>query len=269
VGVPRGTVLGKSGDRTITRDGAVINGLSVSGSIIVQANNVTIRNSRITASGGFAIHEPNGYGGLTVKDSEVSGGDIYAGGGKGAMNTFARLYMHDCGECIQYDASITDSYFYVSGHKCHCEAIYDSDGTVNVQHTTFMNPHEQTADVFMDVGSPGQACDDHLTINNSLLAGGGYMVYPCGEAGSAGSSTTVITNNRFGRCTTKPTVRSAGGYICQGHGSPTGDGEVIGSPDSNGYYPYGGFFGVDSYTFCAQTTWTNNVWDDNGATVSC
>ena len=47
VGVPRGTSLTKSGDRTVSRDGTVINGLDVSGSITVEASNVTIQNTKI------------------------------------------------------------------------------------------------------------------------------------------------------------------------------------------------------------------------------
>ena len=167
--------------------------------------------------------------------------------------------------------SITDSYFYigqaVSG--AHYEAIYSNDATVDVEHTVIFNPHEQTADVFMNTGNGGGgACQNHLTINNSLLAGGGYLFYPCGNADTAGSSHTTITNNRFARCTTRPVVDAASGEICQGHGSLSGDGDVVGNSDGRGYYPRGGFFGPDAYIFCSQTTWKNNVWDD-GETVAC
>jgi hypothetical protein len=250
----------------------VVSGVSITnGSITVQANNVTIQNSRIACNCGrnFAVYEPNGYSGLTIKDSEISGGNVYAGGGMGGMNSFTRLYMWNCDECIQYDAHVTDSYFYVSASVsgAHYEATYNSDGTDNIQHSTILNPHEQTAAVFMDTGSG--ACRDHLTINDSLLAGGGFLFYPCGESSSVGSSTTAITNNRFARCTTGPVVNSASGYICQGHGSPTGDGDVVGTPDANGYYPNGGFFGLDAYIYCGSTTWANNVWDDNGKAAAC
>jgi hypothetical protein len=118
-------------------------------------------------------------------------------------------------------------------------------------------------------GGAGGACQNHLTINNSLLAGGGFLVYPCGNADSAGSSATVITNNRFARCTSQPVVNAASGLICQGFGSPTGNGDTVGNSDGHGYYPRGGFFGVTSYIFCGSTTWSSNVWDDNGAAVPC
>ena len=271
VGVPATTTLRPSGSVTVRTAGTVINGLHVTGSITVKANNVTIENSRIVCNcgRGFAIDEPNGYSGLIVKDSEVSGGNVYAGGGAGGINTFMRLYMWNCDECIQYDANITDSYFYVSASTsdAHYEATYNSDGTENIQHSVMLNPHEQTATVFMDSGSGD--CRNHLTINESLLAGGGVLFYPCAESRSVGSSMTAITNNRFARCTTKPVINAASGYICQSHGSPTGDGDVVGTPDGHGYYPYGGFFSLDASIYCASTTWTNNVWDDNSAAAPC
>ncbi|SDL83304.1 hypothetical protein, partial [Tessaracoccus oleiagri] len=47
-GVPAGTVLRRSGSIVVTTPGTVIDGLDVDGSIDVQANNVTIRNSRVS-----------------------------------------------------------------------------------------------------------------------------------------------------------------------------------------------------------------------------
>jgi hypothetical protein len=249
--------------------------MDVNGTITVKANNVTIANSRLacsTCAGSFVVYEPNGFSGLTIKDSEISGGNVYAGGGAGGMNTFSRVYMHDCDECIQYDATISDSYFYVGRAVAgaHYEAIYNGDGITNIQHSTILNPHTQTAAVFMNTaGGAGGACQNHLTINHSLLAGGGFLVYPCGNADSSGSSTVVITSNRFARCTSGPLLQASGGRNCRGFGSPTGDGDAVANADGHGYFPRGGFFGVDSYIFCDSTTWSNNVWADNGASVPC
>ena len=60
-GVPPGTTLTASGPLTITADNTVIDGLDISGGIDVQANNVTIRNSRLSrriyVNGGSALIE--------------------------------------------------------------------------------------------------------------------------------------------------------------------------------------------------------------------
>jgi hypothetical protein len=280
VGVPAGTTLTPSGPITVTTPGAVINGLDVTASgggpgIAVEANNVTIENTRVTCGcrGQFAIDEPNGHSGLTIHDAEISGGNIYDGGGQGgALNTLTRVYMFNCNECVQYADKISDSYFMVNGvvSGAHYEAFYTSDATVDFEHDTIFNPHEQTATVFFDVnGGNGGACDNNVTLNNSLLAGGGFLFYLCNGSSSAGASHSTVTNNRFARCTTHPVVTAASGYICQGYGASIGDGDVVGTSDGHGYYPNGGFFGEDAAVYCSHTTWGNNVWDDNNAPVSC
>jgi hypothetical protein len=180
--------------------------------------------------------------------------------------------MHDCAECAQYPDKITDSYFMVDkvAAGSHYEAVYDNSATLDVEHTTILNPHEQTATIFMDTSAPDNVpCQDNLTVNNSLIAGGGYLIYACNGSSSAGSSHFAITNNRFARCTTSPVVNAGSGHICKGHGSDSGDGDVVGNPDDHGYYPYGGFFGGVVDIYCNHTTWSNNVWDDNGAPRSC
>ena len=77
------------------------------------------------------------------------------------MNSFQRVYMWNCDECVQYDVNASDSYFYVGQpvSGAHYEAFYNGDGTTNIQHSTILNPHEQTADVFMNTaGGAGGAC---------------------------------------------------------------------------------------------------------------
>jgi hypothetical protein len=246
--------------------GAVIKGLNVSGSITVRANNVTIQNTKITASGtGGAAVSAGRVSGLTIKNSEISGGNVFDG-----RATLSGVYMHNCDECAQYATSIKDSYLIAnqSNAGSHYEPVYGDTDTLDVEHSVLLNPHSQTAAVFMDT-TGGGACSNHLTINDSLLAGGGYTLYPCGNASSAGSSVITITNNRFARCTTSPVVHNnaGGGNFCSGVGSPNGD--VVTKPDSTGYFPNGGGYGLDASVFCGQTTWSNNVWDDDGRSVAC
>ena len=52
VGVPSGTTLTPSGSITVTTAGAVIDGKDVTGDITVSANNVTIKNTRVTKNSG-------------------------------------------------------------------------------------------------------------------------------------------------------------------------------------------------------------------------
>jgi hypothetical protein len=68
-GVPAGTVLTPSGSMTITQAGAVISAREVTGSVTVNAPNVTIRNSRIQGNA-FNLIRSNSSG-LLVEDSEI------------------------------------------------------------------------------------------------------------------------------------------------------------------------------------------------------
>ncbi|NLC97561.1 MAG: hypothetical protein GX678_00570 [Actinomycetales bacterium] len=74
-GVPAGTKLtAQTGVITIKTDGTVIDAIDLKGSIKVEANNVTIKNSRIRGQGSIKIgliNVKDGYKGLKVVDTEI------------------------------------------------------------------------------------------------------------------------------------------------------------------------------------------------------
>jgi hypothetical protein len=270
-GVPAGTALTSSGSMTVTTPGAVINGRDIAGAVYVAANNVTIRNSRITASGGsgtFAVSVKDGVGGLTIEDTEIRGAGTSAGqevesairllGGAGV--TVRRSHLYNCGHCIiSYSpVSITDSFIKVTatGGSYHYEDIYICGTSVNANHNTLYNPQPQTATVFGDT-----ICGSNsFTVTNNLLAGGGFMMYPQANSSSQMGSMSV-TGNRFARCLGAPVYNSgSGGTTCQGLSTTQDDG--------HGYYPYGGYFGLASYIYSGSGhVWSDNKWDDNLQTV--
>src|SRR5262249_42537683 len=132
------------------------------------------------------------------------------------------------------------------------ENTYSDGDTLALDHNTLLNTSPQTANIFANTNNgSGGACANHLTITNNLLAGGGYSIYPCGNASSAGTSVVGITNNRFARCGGGTAVQGSGGtWLCPG------------GADSHGYFPQGGSFGVEAWSFSNQT-WSGNFWDDN------
>jgi hypothetical protein len=118
-GVPAGTVLTPSGGMTITTAGTVIDARDISGPVIVDAPNVTIRNSRIRGNAFMLVRsngtglvvedselinepvagQPNchnaiGFGGYTVRRSEFTGCENAADMGGGNV-TFVDNYVHD------------------------------------------------------------------------------------------------------------------------------------------------------------------------------
>ncbi|MFC7549515.1 hypothetical protein ACFQUZ_24520 [Plantactinospora sp. GCM10030261] len=72
-GVPAGTPLRASGSITVATNGQVISGLDVNGCVIVTADNVVIRKSRIRCGSTYAIRTMPGATNLLVEDVEIDG----------------------------------------------------------------------------------------------------------------------------------------------------------------------------------------------------
>lgn len=87
-GVPTGTQLTPSGTLNVTVTGAVINGRDITGSVTVNAPNVTIRNSRIRG-GDFFLVRSNSTG-LLIEDSEIIGDFSVCHVGIGSSNVTVR-----------------------------------------------------------------------------------------------------------------------------------------------------------------------------------
>ena len=248
-GVPAGVALtARSGHITVGA-GQTISGIDLHGTIDVTGNNVTIQNSRITAGDGSlngesAITIRSGVTGTkvlntTMQGSDCQGGSLFAG----VMNDSndQLLMQGDYGQCLDDTlhgpGTIKDSYSIDNANipNDHYEPIaYDGGGgSITIDHDTLLNPHDQTAAVFITCYF-GPVTSE--TIQNSLLAGGGYVVYgPEGNGacdGQTGHQTVV--NNRF----------------------------------SKTYFPRGGQFGIGVYFQDHNTTWLGNVWDDNLASVA-
>ena len=70
-----------------------------------------------------------------------------------------------------------------------------------------------------------------------------------------------VSSNRFARCLTAPVYdKSSGGTSCRG------------GPDTHGYYPYSGYYGIAADLYCPpvrRQSWSANVWDDDGSPIPC
>jgi hypothetical protein len=267
-GVPAGTTLTPSGSKTISTNGTVINGAEITGTVTVAADNVTIKNSKIIrtsgGSGTYGVILNNGADNFTIEHSEVVGPASETAGLQSAVwnhygnpGVVARFdYFHKCADCWEGPGVFENDFMVVDAAYTgsHDEDIYVCGAAIHVEHSTLFNTHHQTAAVFGDTASCGGNTFD---ISNSLLAGGGYTLYPQGNASSS-MGTMNITDNRFARCITGTVYDSStGGTYCN---SRTGD--------SSGYYPYGGFYGLAAYYFTGgSNVWTGNVWDDNSRPI--
>lgn len=243
---------------SITGAGTNFNGFSLTGlPVAVFANNVTIQNCVVSVGGQSTFpvsiqtdrnNNGNPITSFTIKNCTVSGSDnnmnracacikdIY-GGATGVLVQSCNLYWTATGLQV-YAGQLLDNYI----HDLVCNATYGdhvngiivSGGTTPLlmQHNTILNSIGQTdcISLFQDNAPPAIA---NKTINNNVLAGGGYCLYG-GQSGSeyAGLPATniVMTNNQV----------------------------------STMYFPNGGAYGPVAYFTPGNSgnSWSGNVWYD-------
>lgn len=153
-GVPAGTVLTASGGLTISTSGTVINGRDITGQVVVNAPNVTIRNTRIRSNSMWVID--NNSTGLVVEDSEIINlrvaGQNNCHNGIGNSNfTVRRTEITGCENSMNIDSpgnvTFTDNYVhdldttgpsYVWGNDPHTDGIQVGQGAANlvIRHNT-------------------------------------------------------------------------------------------------------------------------------------
>jgi hypothetical protein len=215
--------------------------------------------SIINAASGFTLENSTVY---ATNATTQSANGIDAGDDTVLDND----YIYNVSDALNIgDGTIENSYILTNANApgAHIEPIYTGDNTVTINHNTLLNPEDQAATIFADTST---TCASHLTVTNNLLAGGGYVIYSCGNSQNPGSSSLDFSHNDLARCLGTPvTYQPATG------GSTCGEIDQAGA-DTHGYWPNGGYFGVDTYTYCpgqANVTWTGNTWDDNGSTVTC
>jgi hypothetical protein len=267
-GVPSGTSLASSKSIVAVVPGQVIAAKDVEGTIEVEADNVTIVNTRVTQDGDCGPVTPCGNYAIQIDDgvsgTVISHVETRTLPGRTCEHDIRNLeasteivgsYLHACDSNLYSvgAATMRDTYGIskLGISTDHVENIYFDDGAFTAIHDTLLNPVEQTAVVFGNVGGGGGGeCSNHLRVEDSLLAGGGYTMYPCGNGTGPGTSTWTVKNNHFARCRTAE-VEEEDHHLCSG------------GPDTHGYFPNSGSYGLYTYEYAPQTTWVGNVWDDD------
>ncbi|HEY2479052.1 MAG TPA: hypothetical protein VGI17_10010 [Solirubrobacterales bacterium] len=274
-GVEPGVELKPSGSITITDPGTVVSGLDVTGTIKIGASDVTIENTRVTQNstcgttsscGNYAIGIAPELTGIKISHVETRSApgqtceqDIR---NTGAQLRIVAAYMHACDGNLYTvgPTTVKDSYGIakVDIASDHIENVYFEGTNFKAIHDTLLNPVEQTAVIFGNSGGGSDVsnCSNRLTVLGSLLAGGGYTLYPCAHSSEPGSSYLNVQGNHFARCVTKEGLEPDGGnHPCAG------------GPDSSGYYPNSGSYGIATDYYPGFGTWRGNVWDNNLARI--
>lgn len=199
-GVRPGVQLTPSGSITVADAGAVVENLDVSGSITVLADDVTIRNVRITSDDYYPIRyfdEDNR--GLVVEDTEIIGlsGEVTSGIAF-AHYTARRVNVHGSADGLKADEDvrIEDSWIHdlSNGEGEHNDAVQSTGGKgVTILHSVL----EGASNAAVQTGDEGAATED-LLIRCSWLSGGGYTLNIRGSGATVPRNTQIV-DNRFGR----------------------------------------------------------------------
>jgi hypothetical protein len=230
VGVPQGTALRPSGSFTADTPGQVVDGLDVTGSIVVTAPNVVIRNSRFTGTGGtpWAI-QTQGSGSVLIQDTTIRGD--YTDAGIAYANWTAErveiVGMTNDGAKMGNNVTIRDSWIhdFTPTSGAHADGLQlvedvgniviennriDPGGGVGANSAIFLCP-----DIGPQVRDAGP-----ITVSGNQLGGGGYTLYYVGGSGGAVLTDVRVTGNRwlrdeqYGpiRAETVPTAASDNAY---------------------------------------------------------
>ena len=182
----------------------MISGLNITGTVYINAPNVTISDCKITSSDYWVVIVKSGITGAVVENCEINGTGSGPQGQAGiaGQGTFLKneIYNVENGIDVRGDHTvIQDNYIHdlnVSGDP-HYDGVQISGGLsdITVRHNTVFVPGSATSAVYItnDFGSI-----NGVVVDNNQLAGGGYTVYSDEKARNSGQITGVeFTNNKL------------------------------------------------------------------------
>lgn len=195
--------LRPSGSIDVRQDGAVLDGLDVSGMIRVFADNVTIRNSRIRSGSAYGVAVQSGSTGLVVQDTTIIGT---------ADASMANIGPGDY-SCIRCDLSgavdgaklgsnvvIRASYIHDMRKFAgtHNDGIQNSGGGnhVLIEGNTILGPYRTSTSAIIAQTNVGPI--DDMVVRGNYLYGGSYTVYLRDKGTGHGAPTrSAVVDNVF------------------------------------------------------------------------
>lgn len=208
-GVPAGVSLSSVGSFSSSASGQTISGLSISGDLVINHNDVTVTNSRIK---GRVVYNARG---LTLRDVDL-GADTCPSSSNGGNRliagddyTLTRVHVHHNGAdlialsgggTITIQDSLINNTCYYSGDHLDAVQYYDPGGIANVTLLhNYIDARPSNGGGFGNAAIfwadfPGAG--SRLNVYNNFLAGGNYTLYALDA--HAGSGVVIdVSSNRF------------------------------------------------------------------------
>lgn len=199
-GVQPGVTLTPSGSIRVTQNGQVVEKLDIAGEITVLANDVVVRNVRITSGDYYPIrYFDNPTTGLVVEDSEIASTSGNATSGIAFANyTARRLNIHGSADGLKADSNVLIEDCWIhdlsNGSGEHNDGVQSTGGKgVTIRH----NDISGASNACVQTGDENARTED-LTIECNWLDGGGWTLNIRGAGATVPTGTRII-NNRFGR----------------------------------------------------------------------
>ncbi|MDT0166884.1 right-handed parallel beta-helix repeat-containing protein [Actinotalea sp. AC32] len=206
-GVPAGTVLRPSGTLRVTQPGAVIDGLDIAGCLVIDADDVTVRNTRIRCTSttrNRAVVMDGKHKGFLLEDVEIDGGGSTEIGIDVTDAVIRRVDVHHVNDGIRMGANlvIEDSWIHHMTRRgsLHPDAIQGiSAKNIVIRNNTLDPRNPDTGDLanaaIMLGSETGTKTSENVLIEGNFMSGGNYTLNVSGSITATGF---VIRQNRFG-----------------------------------------------------------------------
>jgi len=167
----------------LDQPGMVVDGRDIPCDVLVVADDVTVRRSRITSGAPWVVRTKDGVRNFRIEDSELVGKPGCSTGLGFAGWTALRVDIHGCADGAHTEEStlLQDSWVHglwrddTSSDPPHNDGVQDTGGSrVTIRHNRIENPHHQTSCILIggEYGAPS-----HILIEDNYLDGGNYTIY--------------------------------------------------------------------------------------------
>lgn len=248
-GVPRTPTSG----RTITTNGARVENEDISGTLTIDADNVTVVNCKITGSGNAGVRVMSGTTGTVLEDLEISG---FENGLVGGNYYASRLNIHSCwgdGAKLHGNLTLEASWIHdlTPAAESHSDCLQiEGNGTNVTVYGNTLDPSNSSLGTYGNAGiivkndlgsnpdSPGP-----VNITHNWFGGGNYSVFVTqGSSGNIIQNVTVAynrfdSNQRYGLLSSNMSFMAIGNVHMADDTLISGWGNVAG--ESGGSLPHG------------------------------